>query len=261
MNMIEVAYKWSGTLTKRTKTEKIVLHHAAASSCTVEDIHRWHLANGWSGIGYHYFVRKDGNIYRGRPEDTVGAHAYGANSNSIGICFEGNFETETMPEDQKIAGSQLVADLLKRYGLTKSCVIKHKDVNATACPGKNFPFDEIVSGTYADTPEPVKAKNAVLEWQRAAVADGYAFPKYGADGFWGSECETVAKRAVCKKGIPYRNKNLVRIIQAAVGFTGKDVDGKFGAKTEKTVKAFQKDHGLTTDGIVGLNTWKAILMV
>lgn len=261
MNIIETTFKWSGTLSNRTKTEKIVLHHAAASSCSVSDIHRWHLGRGWSGIGYHFFVRKDGSIYRGRPEDTVGAHAYGANSNSIGICFEGNFETETMPEAQKEAGRQLVADLLNRYSLTESCVIKHKDVNATACPGKNFPFDEIVSGSYAETPKPMESQNAVLEWQRAAIADGYPFPKYGADGFWGAECEAVAKRAVCRKGLPYRNQSLVRIIQAAVGFTRKDVDGKFGARTEEAVKAFQKANGLTVDGIVGINTWKKILGV
>ncbi|EKC77056.1 protein containing N-acetylmuramoyl-L-alanine amidase, family 2 domain protein, partial [human gut metagenome] len=47
--------------------------------------YRWHLANGWAGAGYHFLVRKDGTIYRLRPEDKVGAHAYGSNYNSIGV--------------------------------------------------------------------------------------------------------------------------------------------------------------------------------
>lgn len=49
-----------------------------------------------SGIGYHFLVRKDGTIYQGRPEDTIGAHAKGANHDSIGICAEGDFMKEEM---------------------------------------------------------------------------------------------------------------------------------------------------------------------
>ena len=69
---------------------ELFLHHAESKSCTADDIHRWHLANGWAGIGYHFFVRKDGSIYRGRPENDIGSHAKGSNSDSIGICFEGS---------------------------------------------------------------------------------------------------------------------------------------------------------------------------
>ena len=73
------------SMNTRVKTTLLVLHHAAATTCTVEDIHRWHIDNGWSGIGYHFFVRKDGTVYEGRPIDKVGAHAYNYNSISIGI--------------------------------------------------------------------------------------------------------------------------------------------------------------------------------
>ena len=86
MNIIETNFNWNGGFTQRSSTSQIILHHADAITCTVEDIHRWHLNNGWTGIGYHYFVRKDGTIYRGRPENAIGAHALGANGNSIGIC-------------------------------------------------------------------------------------------------------------------------------------------------------------------------------
>ena len=70
MQINEVAYKWAGQLTRRTATRRIILHHAAAVTCTPQQVHQWHLANGWTGIGYHFFVRKDGTVYRGRPEDT-----------------------------------------------------------------------------------------------------------------------------------------------------------------------------------------------
>lgn len=107
--------------------------------------------------------------------------------------------------------------------------------------------------------EPVKKGNSkVLEWQKAAIADGYTFPKYGADGQWGSECENVAKKAIVKKRIVYMNRNLTKIVQKAVGA---EADGKFGSKTKEAVIAYQKKHGLVADGAVGINTWKVILGV
>lgn len=148
MNIIDTNLDF-GSLSKRKSTTRIILHHAAAESCDAATIHQWHLNKGWSGIGYHFVVRKNGSIERGRPEDTVGAHAVNNNSDSIGVCFEGNFEVESMPELQKAAGKELVAYLRKKYGI--STVQKHKDVTSTACPGKNFPFDEIVNGQ-ASTP-------------------------------------------------------------------------------------------------------------
>ena len=104
-----------------------------------------------------------------------------------------------------------------------------------------------------------KVNTSVLSWQKAAIADGFSFPKYGADGEWGSECESVAKKAICQKiTVGYKNKNLTKIIQKAVGVT---VDGKFGKNTKAAVIAYQKKHGLVADGIVGYNTWKKILGV
>ena len=116
-----------------------------------------------------------------------------------------------------------------------------------------------------NTPKPVTVpsvdKNAVLKWQKAAIADGYKppkyFAKYGADGDWGAECIAVASVAICKKQlVGYKNKNLTKIVQKAVGVT---VDGKFGNDTKKAVIAYQKKNGLTADGVVGINTWKKIL--
>lgn len=94
MQIIKKNYHWASPLSIRKKTNRIILHHAQAKTCSVEDIHQWHLKRGWSGIGYHFFIKKDGTIYQGRPENTIGAHAKGANSDSIGICAEGNFMQE-----------------------------------------------------------------------------------------------------------------------------------------------------------------------
>lgn len=149
LNIIEKTYKLNGSLAIRTKTERIILHHADASNCTADDIDRWHKQKDYTCIGYHFFIKKDGTIYRGRKENSVGAHAYGSNHNSIGICFEGRYETEQMPDVQVQAGKELVAYLKNKYGISK--VQKHSDVCSTSCPGRNFRFDEIANVQAKDT--------------------------------------------------------------------------------------------------------------
>lgn len=104
-----------------------------------------------------------------------------------------------------------------------------------------------------------KVNQKVLRWQKAAQADGFKFPKYGADGEWGAECETVAKQAIVKKRIAtYKYPHLTKLVQEAVGAK---VDGKCGSNTKAAIVSYQQAHGLVADGCVGLNTWKVILGV
>lgn len=138
MNVIDNKLVFNGSLKKRSKTEKIILHHSGVTvSQSVETIHGYHKnSNGWAGIGYHYYIRKDGNVYVGRSDDTVGAHATDNNTNSIGVCFEGNFEVETMNDTQKRAGQELVSHLKAKYNISK--IEKHNDVAKTSCPRKKL---------------------------------------------------------------------------------------------------------------------------
>lgn len=145
MNIIETNLKFATSMSNRSATNRIIIHHAEATSCTAQQIHQWHLNNGWSGAGYHFLVRKDGKVYRLRPENKIGAHASNHNYDSIGICFEGRYNTESMPAAQLKAGQELVAYIKAKYGITK--VQAHRDVNATDCPGKKFPFASVANAT------------------------------------------------------------------------------------------------------------------
>ena len=142
MKIIETNWNWKSGLSRRAKTNVIVLHHAAAHTCTAQQIDNWHKGNGWSGIGYHFFIRKDGSIYRGRPEWAVGAHASGRNSDTIGVCVEGNYEEEkTMPQTQKNSVKEILRYLKDKY--PTAGIKGHKEVGATGCPGKYYPLQEM----------------------------------------------------------------------------------------------------------------------
>ena len=189
VKIIDAGLKFNGPLQKRTKTDFIILHHAAASKASVQDIHNYHQkGRGWLGIGYNFYVRKDGSIYQGRPEWAVGAHTTNYNSRSIGICAEGNFEKETMPSAQKQALIELVRELKKKY--PNAQIKKHKDFAATSCPGKNFPFDEIVSEATKVKSELQNQKDTVYRVQVGAFKDHKnaeamlkQLKKAGFDGF------------------------------------------------------------------------------
>lgn len=169
MNIVEVKHSWKGTLSKRSTTKYIALHHRAGNG-DVQSIHKQHLNQGYTGIGYHFYIRKDGTIYTGRPVDTIGAHCKGKNDCSVGVCFEGNFEYEVMSDAQIKAGQFIVSYLKKSYPNAK--VVGHRDLMATACPGKSFPFDEVAKGI-VEVPKALTSANDIA-WeltQRVQVND------------------------------------------------------------------------------------------
>ena len=232
MEILEQTYDWAMPLARRSATRRIILHHAAAVTCTAQQIHQWHLANGWAGIGYHFFVRKDGRVYRGRPEDTVGAHAGNNNYDSIGICCEGSFDREQMNEVQMKAGAELVAYLKQKYNIT--AVQRHKDVNATGCPGGSFPFEAIAYGGSA----------AATPVQTARTAN-----------------DTAVTLPLLTKGSSGSTVWSVQALLNGLGHNAGTVDGLYGDNTAGAVKRFQLANSLAADGIVGRDTWHRLLGV
>ena len=137
MEIKEVELKFRNGMVERQKTELIVIHHTASKTdLTVQEIHQMHLKQGenWKGIGYHYYINKKGIIYRGRPEKYSGSHAIDYNSISIGVCLSGNFEEEEPNVNQITSLIELLYYLRTKYSNTE--IVGHRDLNATACPGK-----------------------------------------------------------------------------------------------------------------------------
>lgn len=223
MKIVKPEIKFNTTPIKRKITNKIVIHHADASVCDARTIDRWHKQNGWSGIGYHFLVRKIGGIVEiGRPLDTIGAHCLNHNSDSIGICFEGDFDKEQMSNEQLKTGQELIANLRSTYGKDIK-IVRHKDLMATDCPGKNFPFDKLIA---TDTKNKKKKKYTG------------ALPKLPSRGFF-------------QKGDKGEQVRLLQTFLNWYGNYGLSVDGDYGNLTYKAVTDYQRSEVLVIDGFFG----------
>ena len=136
---------------------KIIIHCSATpegQDFTVQQIRQWHTTpkpkgNGWSDIGYHFVIYRDGSVHKGRPLEQIGAHTLGYNANSIGICDIGGCAADGSPKDtrteaQKTALIKLVAELKARF--PKAMVHGHNEFAAKACPSFNVQAEKELCG-------------------------------------------------------------------------------------------------------------------
>lgn len=129
-------------LAKRKRTEMLILHCTATKegkpfSC--DDVDKMHKANGWSCIGYNWYIDLDGKIWEARGADAVGAHCSKYNYISCGICYCGGLDKNgksknTLTDEQKQSLFELVEYLLNKYNLTISDVYGHRTFAKKDCP-------------------------------------------------------------------------------------------------------------------------------
>lgn len=245
MNIIESNLRF-GVLSDIGTVTKITYHHADSKKCTVEDIHQWHLNNGWSGCGYHYFIKKDGKIYRGRPENKKGAHVANSNSGNIGICFEGRFTVENISDAQVKSGKEITAYLKKKYGLSDKNLYGHSNFMATDCPGFDisiFKGNNVAIGSGGTTISSWKQK-VEQEHDRQGLKY-YTILKYKTPRISGGITKLVQEK----------------LISLGISLGKWGTDGDFGKVTDSAVREFQKRYGLYIDGIVGPNTWAKLFIL
>lgn len=162
MKIIQSNIHFNGNKTGGNNPKEIIVHHSEHSTANVYDIDRWHKDKGWCGIGYHYFIDKQGNIYTGRPEDWTGAHCIDHNTKSIGICLQGRLQTEKVTDPQYKALLWLIQDIKNRRG--NMPVYGHKELNSTDCPG-NLDLDKLrrdLNNEVVDTNDDEYRENATV---------------------------------------------------------------------------------------------------
>lgn len=125
------------------KINSIFVHCAATPpdmNIGAKEIRAMHVnGRGWSDIGYHYVIRRDGTIEEGRPIERNGAHARGHNKGSIGVCMVGGVSSSNKPDAnftfrQYESLNILLKDLKNEYMLSNHDIHGHRDVAAKACP-------------------------------------------------------------------------------------------------------------------------------
>ena len=169
MQITETNLKFKNRLALRRSTNRVIVHHSASSDVSAATIHGWHLNQSWSGIGYHFVIRRNGNIERGRELSAIGSHSGPkGNGDSVGVCLTGNFEIDKPTAAQINSLVWLILKYLEpRYGNLK--VIGHRDVMATACPGKNFPWADLKRRLEEDDDMIYKTLNDVPDWGRPLI--------------------------------------------------------------------------------------------
>ena len=159
MKIIRHKWDWAGPLTPAPgRKTKLFQHHTAGWEKTVEQIHESHKRMGDKGIPYSYVIL-NGEIHEGRPEDVMGAHTLGYND-QLAIAVVGKYHLTPMGLKNRKAARELTQDIHRRHKGIQD--YKHRDVCATACPGRFYPFAYI-------TKPAVPAKVARRDYPRLKV--------------------------------------------------------------------------------------------
>ena len=131
--------------------DKIIIHCSDSRGGDAVEIRKWHIERGWADIGYHYVITNgrrspggevydvgdDGIVEEGRSLSIDGAHVYGHNQGSIGVCLISTGDGEFTPL-QSLALIRLLADLRLRFAIGHNQVFGHRDFDGDkTCPGFN----------------------------------------------------------------------------------------------------------------------------
>ena len=278
---------------KPARAVDVVFLHCSASDNpnhdSVEVIQRWHKNRGFTNIGYHFFISKNGHIHDGRSLENTPAAQKGYNKGSIAICLHG-LKPERFTQEQFNSVYKLCSAIKAAYGDTLR-FRGHKEVAAKACPV--FDYKTVLgldaqgymtgsqgqapaasaSGSTSGTvlqllshgPEVRKLQTWLSSFGLTTAVDGYFGQAthanvvklqtiFGlqADGIVGSK--TKALLQPLKQGV---RGPIVRWVQKQLVAAGQKIkiDGHFGAKTKEAIKSFQKQNRLLVDGIVGPKTY------
>lgn len=194
-------------LSRRTRTDRIIVHNSGTPNdedLGAREINAVHMReNDWAAIGYHFVIRKDGTVERGRPIWSVGAHAQGHNGDSIGVCVSGNFQIASPTPVQIEELAMLIANLCADYAIPmdRQHILGHREVNATNCPGEILyeMMDEVVGkANYYRYPPDTEEEaldtdtSTIMTDEELALEIARGLVETGVEGNYGTvECSTA----------------------------------------------------------------------
>ncbi|GAA5513918.1 hypothetical protein Dcar01_02667 [Deinococcus carri] len=261
-------------------------------------IQQSHFDRGWSDSGQHFTISRGGYVMEGRhrsldaarggTQHVRGAHCEGFNDVSVGIENEGTYMSAAPPTGQYDALVRLCAWLCQQYGIPATELYGHRDFVNTSCPGdllyarlpqlrRDVAARLGVSVRVWPTTRSGQSGERVRSVQFLLRARGQ---NVAVDGAYGSGTGTAVSAFQTSAGLtpdtvvgsatwerliltvrPGDSGDAVRGVQSQLATRGYavTVDGAFGPATESAVKSFQTAQALTADGVVGPNTWLALV--
>ncbi len=229
------------------RTTKIIVVHVTATPPSADigarEVDAMHKARGWSGIGYHFIIRRDGRVEHGRAENAIGAHVAGFNSNSLGVSMVGGVDAHGQPENnatpaQWAALEALLRDLVKKYPAARIC--GHRDLS----PDRDH--DGII--------EPWEHMKACPCFDAIPWAASKGLPVMPIKGVW---TEATAATLPSPSSPDGRDLYLQKLLSRA-GYEFGALDGIVGPKTGAAIKRFQLAAGLPQTGEFDQDTVKRL---
>jgi N-acetyl-anhydromuramyl-L-alanine amidase AmpD len=214
------------------------LSHAFSLARAIQDYHMDH--NGWIDSGQQFTISRGGYIMEGRHRSLEvltggtrhvrGAHTSGQNDYAVGIENEGTYITASPTTALWNSLVNQVAYICQKYAISPSRIFGHRDYNNTECPG-----DKLYS---------------MLPQLRDQVAAKLGLPNPPDPIEW----------PLTRNGDTGERVRSVQYLLRQFGRTEVAADGIFGSITETAVRAFQSSRGLSVDGMVGSETWPALIV-
>jgi len=223
----------------KREVDRIFLHCSASDNPSHDDVsvmRDWHVnGRGWSDVGYHFFIQKNGNLQPGRPLAKTPAAQKGNNRGTIAVCLHGLAEEKfTKAQYRTLIG--LCNEIDGAYGgmLTFH---GHREVSTKSCPV--FPYRKVLG---------LDDHGEMSFQQTVSPSFAPAVPAGDADE---SDLPTLRLMARGAKVVLLQNR------LSAAGFEVEE-DGIFGQATFSAVTELQMRNGLRPDGIVGPRTWAVL---
>lgn len=250
--------------TKPNRFVKAVFCHCSASDNPAHDnvatMWDWHVnGNGWSDVGYHLYIQKDGTIEDGRSLESTPAAQSGYNTDTIAICCGG---LETFTIEQANALYTICDQINNAYGMDMF-YYGHNQVAAKSCPvydwtrvlNLDVSYLMTTSNINPDLPQQIPiGGDTPTDPTNPPPELSSGFPFWDDSPFRGHKSDMP----VIKEGNKGFSIALLQYMMAGTGEVMNNVDGIFGPKTKEKVVKIQQTFDLDADGIVGKNTWEAV---
>lgn len=226
------------TVPKRS-VHSVFLHCSASDKAqhdNIKTIESWHLSRGFSKIGYHYFISKDGIIHEGRSLKEIPAAQGGKNTGSIAICLHG-LKVEKFTKEQFSSLKKLCEKIKSSYSPSTIKFRGHCEVSSKACPV--FDYKSVLG---------LSPEGYIVDSGESRVVMKSAS---------NHTTQTVPKPSLLQI---FDKGDRVKSLQQALKDLGFAVlvDGDFGQETQKALIKYQRNQGFVTDGVAGEKTLKAL---